>query len=427
MPFYQPVVPPKVWLFLRPLFVASGVASCLMLLFLTGCGTTKWSDTSRTATEQLLLSNAMDRAVGQLNFTALYGKKTWIDSKAIDAATDSKYFISAVRQHLLASGARVMDKEEDANYVVELRAGAVGTDRNDLFYGVPSVSIPTGWASGDLAGTTAIPEIAIYKRTDQRAVVKVGVFAYNKKTNAPVWQSGNIQTESRIRARWVLGTGPFSVGDICEGTELAGSRLDPTLTKIIDLESARSDESAPAPSVTLPVFYTEHEEDEPESKLPKPTIAPLTTGETTPDDPDKKGPADKDEEMLAAGDKVDQTDDAATMKLAQAEPGENSEDGHASTKAERQQVAMIYPPAYLPRTTDTYQPMFQDYGATVSLAMSPYVNQGTSYSQSNVNTGDVSNPNAANTYVPHSTTLPWQNAEQAGAAQLAPGFGSYLR
>ena len=41
------------------------LACCAMS---AGCGTTKWSDTSRTATEQLLISDAMDRAVSRIGF-----------------------------------------------------------------------------------------------------------------------------------------------------------------------------------------------------------------------------------------------------------------------------------------------------------------------------------------------------------------------
>ena len=269
----------------------------VMVLTLNGCGTMKWSDTSRTATEQLLLTHAMDGAVGKMNFSAisaLFGKTVYIDSTAIDAATDSKYFISTVRQHLLASGAKVVGTKEDADYVVELRAGTVGTDRNDLMIGVPSFTVPTMGTQDFLTGGSAIPEIALYKKTDQRAVVKVAAFVYNRKTNAPLWQSGNILTESRIRAVWWFGAGPFSKGDICKGTELAGTKINPTITQIIDIEG----DKGMAPSVTLPVFYKEVEEKEPEPDIPKPTLDLVPTAETKPDDPDKP------QEILAANDQA---------------------------------------------------------------------------------------------------------------------------
>ena len=47
------------------------VLSCLALV---GCGTTRWTDTKRTATEQMLISDAVDRAVSQMNFSLLAGQ-----------------------------------------------------------------------------------------------------------------------------------------------------------------------------------------------------------------------------------------------------------------------------------------------------------------------------------------------------------------
>ena len=292
--FLRHIAQSTITLLIRHFPISGMLVTCLMAVTLTSCGTTKWSDTARTATEQMLISNAMDRAVGQMNLTAVFNKTVWIDSTAINEATDHKYLVSAVRQHLLANGAKVVENKEDADYVAELRAGTVGTDRNDLMVGVPSFSIPTGWTTDYMAGSTAVPEIAVYKKTDQRAVVKVAVFVYNRKTNSPLWQSGNIQTESQIRAKWIFGAGPFTRGDICKGTELAGTKINPTISQIIDIEGDKT----LAPSVTLPVFYKEHDDKELENKIPKPALdaLPLPVSETTPNAPDKP------EEMLAAND-----------------------------------------------------------------------------------------------------------------------------
>lgn len=227
-----------------------------MVFALTGCGTTKWSDTSRTATEQLLLTHAMDKAVEQIDFQALSGKKVTIDSKAIDSATDAKYLVSVIRQHLLASGASVCEMDA-ADYVLELRAGAVGTDRNDLFYGIPGFSLPTGLLGDSTAGTTAIPEVAFVRITDQKAIVKVAMFAYNKHTNKAVWQSGSVPAESRINAKWVFGSGPWMKGDLYNGTELIGTKIpELTLPVIIDPESEYQND-IPELTVTRPAFFLE--------------------------------------------------------------------------------------------------------------------------------------------------------------------------
>ena len=64
-----------------------------------GCGTSKWTDTRRSATEQLLISDAMDRAVSQLDFRALATKKVFLDAEPMKDASDSAYLESTLRQH----------------------------------------------------------------------------------------------------------------------------------------------------------------------------------------------------------------------------------------------------------------------------------------------------------------------------------------
>ena len=201
------------------------VIPLLTLGICIGCGTTQWTDTQRSATEQLLITDAMDRAVSRLDFRALAGKTAFIDDTPVRSITDSQYLVSCVRQHMLAGGCFVKNTMEEADYVAEVRAGAVGTDRHDLLYGVPSVNIPTLVPMSGFGIPSQIPEIPFVKRTDQRAVAKIAVFAYNRDTGRPVWQSGAMPIESEAKAVWIFGAGPFQRGSIYDGMALAGNKL----------------------------------------------------------------------------------------------------------------------------------------------------------------------------------------------------------
>lgn len=187
----------------------------LLLLASAGCGTTKWSDTPRTATEQLLISDAVDQAISEINFSALADRTVFFDSTYLKGSVDENYVTSTLRQHLLASGCLLMEKREEADYVVEARAGAVGTDRSDLLFGVPSVNVPAV-PGMPMAMPSAIPEIPFAKTTNQKAVAKLAVFAYNRKTGRPVLQSGVDPVVSTARNSWLLGAGPFRRGTIYE-------------------------------------------------------------------------------------------------------------------------------------------------------------------------------------------------------------------
>jgi len=241
---------------------------CLVLLVSVGCGTTRWTDTSRTATEQLLISYTIDRAIEQVNFSVLRGKKVFVKNTAIQSTTDYQYLSTAIRQHIATSGGLLCDKEEDAEYIAEIRAGAVGTDRNDLLYGIPAITIPSvTLSSGATGGGSVIPEIPFLKRTDQRAVCKMAVFVYHRETGRPLWASGNRQSEGHTKAWWVFGAGPFTKGSIHRGTEFAGGKVP----KVIPVKTGEDDEELPP--LTVERVFTEPKplvQAEPE----KPAVSP---------------------------------------------------------------------------------------------------------------------------------------------------------
>jgi hypothetical protein len=236
------------------------------LAVLAGCGTTRWSDTQRTATEQLLISDAIDRAVSQIDFDPVAGKKVYLDIMPIKANVDAAYLVSTLRQQLLAVGCLLREKPDDADYVVEIRAGAIGTDRRDLLFGVPATRVPGVPGAGVGA---SIPEIALATKTEQRAVAKIAVFAYNRRTGRPVWQSGVIPVESKVKDVWVLGTGPFQSGTIYNGTKFAGENVGMPLVG----SGKRHIANPAAPAAAKEAFYVESGQGLAEKDKPAPQDA----------------------------------------------------------------------------------------------------------------------------------------------------------
>jgi hypothetical protein len=196
----------------------------LSLLALAGCGTTRSSDSLRTATEQLLISDAIDRAVQTVDFGPLSGQTVYLDDSKLEEVVDKNYLVSTLRQHLLASGCTLKNNRNDADFIVEARAGAVGTDRNDLLFGIPATNVPQ---LVPLQGVpTAIPEVPLAKRQDQRGIAKISMFAYHRESGRPVWQSGLASRQSSSNDVWLFGAGPFQYGSVAEkqpGAHIANS------------------------------------------------------------------------------------------------------------------------------------------------------------------------------------------------------------
>jgi hypothetical protein len=207
--------------FLVQLVAAKLLVACAMA---AGCGLTRSTDTVRTASEQLLISNAIDKAVQSIDLKTLAGQSVFLDDSRLGEVVDRNYLVSTLRQHLLANGCRLRDQREQADFIVEARAGAVGTDRNDLLFGVPSTNVPQIMPVQPVPAAV-IPEIPIAKRRDQKGIAKLAVFAYHRETGTPVWQSGLVQQESSANDVWILGAGPFQRGSIYDGTEFAGKAL----------------------------------------------------------------------------------------------------------------------------------------------------------------------------------------------------------
>ncbi len=209
---------------IRPRYLAFVWLAPIVLL--AGCGTTRMTDTARSATEMLLVSQAVDNAVMQIDFSPLAGRTVFLDPTALSEkdVVDRGYLISLVRQQLAGAGALLQDEKPRAEYVVEVRSGGLGTDRHSMLIGTPAVQLPSL-----LPGMpTNLPEIALIKRNDQRGVAKVAVFAYNRITGRALWQSGTVEAISLAKDTWLFGAGPFSRGSIRKRTELAGEPL-PTI------------------------------------------------------------------------------------------------------------------------------------------------------------------------------------------------------
>ncbi|HEY4232852.1 MAG TPA: DUF6655 family protein [Lacipirellulaceae bacterium] len=203
---------------LSSLRLSACLSACALVV--VGCGTTRSTDTMRTATEQLLVSDAVDRAIQSVNFGPLTGQNVYLDDSKLADVVDKNYIVSTLRQHMLASGCILKDAKDQADFIVEARAGAVGTDRNDLLFGIPATNVPQILP---LQGVpAAIPEVPLAKRRDQRGIAKISMFAYQRQTGLPVWQSGLAIQESSSNDVWLFGAGPFQHGTIYQGPAIAG-------------------------------------------------------------------------------------------------------------------------------------------------------------------------------------------------------------
>jgi hypothetical protein len=144
----------------------------LGVLTLVGCGTTNWTDTKRTATEQLLLSTALDDAVEGIDFGVLSGETAYLDTSYLEDTVDHEYLVGCLTERLRSQGCVLKDKPSDATYIVEARAGAVGTNRHKSIIGIPAshFTMPVGSKKGK---SVNVPDLVLAPR-DRAGVLAVG-------------------------------------------------------------------------------------------------------------------------------------------------------------------------------------------------------------------------------------------------------------
>ena len=213
-----------------------------------GCGTVNTTNTQRSATEQLLLTNAWDAALQKVDFRPLSGVPVFLDTTNI-TAIDQGWVVSSMRQAMLAQGVLLRAKAEQAQWIVEARVGSYGTDQDNWLLGISQTTIPptiTGMPSG------TIPEISLAKRNRQRGVAKMALFAYDRSSGQMTWQSGTMVASANAKDVYVGGLGPFHSGPLIdgsgptrEGTEFMGVKI-PTPGEIAKPSRARQAPAAPA-------------------------------------------------------------------------------------------------------------------------------------------------------------------------------------
>lgn len=174
------------------------------LAALPGCTSTSNSNTARTATEQMLVSNAVDQSLSKVDFEAFGGRKVFVEEKYLDCV-DKNYVLSSVRHRVLMQGAQIVPKVEEADVVIEVRSGAVGTNSSNSFVGIPEITIP---------GMFATPEIKLVNRVNQTGMAKIGLVAYDAKTHQVLGDGGVSLARSDENNWFVFGVGPWQSGTV---------------------------------------------------------------------------------------------------------------------------------------------------------------------------------------------------------------------
>lgn len=190
------------------------------LLALVSCAVATESSPPRTATEEMLISTAAERAAIRMDLQMPHSTRVFVDASNFEG-TDSKYALSAIRDAILKQGMRLADDKKTAQAIIEIRAGALSIDKNESLVGTPAFTIPIPFAASGIT----VPEIAFYKAEEQKGIAKFAATGYAAESGSYMASDGPTYGFSHKTKRTLLIFFSWAKDDYMpEGTEDASMR-----------------------------------------------------------------------------------------------------------------------------------------------------------------------------------------------------------
>jgi hypothetical protein len=171
----------------------------LGLLGLSACATPTETHPFRTATEQLLVTQAAEAAAKRLVVPMKPGERVFLDTVNF-SGEGSAYAASAIRESLVRQGAVLANDRNNSDLVVEVRLGALSIDQMNRLLGMPSLTLPISTS----LTTATIPELSLYSRRDRTGVAEFAAFAYETRTGRLVGTPVHFAGETRLRSHKLM-------------------------------------------------------------------------------------------------------------------------------------------------------------------------------------------------------------------------------
>lgn len=168
--------------------------------------------TSRSGTEQLLLTGTWDDALMRVDFGPMCNKKVFVDGTYLSSIVDKDYVTSSIRRAMAEQGVLLESSKDKAQIILEPNFGAYGTDMRDSQFGLPGVGIAPSLTTGaTITGSSSGSSLNVSQTNREDAVVKAILFAYDAKSGRLVWESGWLLNAQSVRDHYFMGAGPYRI------------------------------------------------------------------------------------------------------------------------------------------------------------------------------------------------------------------------
>ena len=142
---------------------------------MSGCTSTRMTQTPRSALEQQLEVTALERAVSQLPIEKLKGKRVVLELLGLNS-NDLPFALAFFRVWLVKQGVRVVQENEPFDLRLKFFLKVLAVDQTEVLLGTPEFS---------LLGIP-IPAIAIYRHLLNRGQADLKGYVFNSESSVLV-------------------------------------------------------------------------------------------------------------------------------------------------------------------------------------------------------------------------------------------------
>ncbi|GMV66668.1 MAG: hypothetical protein KJ050_03530 [Candidatus Omnitrophica bacterium] len=184
------------------------LAALICTLFLAGCSTISSQISGRTATEQYLVTEAIQRAIDNVRWSRLSGQRIKLEIVGVQE-TEHKFIRSALEKELASHGSRVVDTTRQADVRMTAMVRAVGTDIWVSNFGIPLLVTAHPEVPSNVGG------ISLYNSNLQEGYCRMDFFGTHPLTDQVLWRIPVVHGDSYFKTTTFLGLfGPYKSSDI---------------------------------------------------------------------------------------------------------------------------------------------------------------------------------------------------------------------
>jgi hypothetical protein len=151
----------------------------------------------RSATQQVLATQAIVRALDQFEFPDISGKKVLVHVGAPGDAVDTEFLRTAVQLEVFEEHAKVVVAPEKADFVLGVLVGSMGLNIRGRFLGIK------GTTGGGVVPFT-IPELALFQRTRTSGFARAEFALVDLETGEIIKRSDPVEGHSEGESTTVL-------------------------------------------------------------------------------------------------------------------------------------------------------------------------------------------------------------------------------